>query len=244
MPLSVVVQSPAHLVRQPVAQSLAALGIQVREFSDLGDAVARLNELSPDLVVVDADGAPRQWRTLVTGLGGTHGRVGVVLLSGRVSFEDAHDAQSLGISGIIKKPFRGTEHATRIVDAALARRGLRARRSHPRCRLDGTTDAVLEVELPTGAERLALWDISNVGAGVAVADAEARAALHAGEYFPAASLDWGEAHLVLSFRVVHVTGDVAGVQFISVADGAPRLAHALADRFARAIGPQENRHRW
>jgi len=244
MPLSVVVQSPAHLVRQPVAQSLAALGLLVREFADLGEAVARLNELSPDLIVVDADGAPRQWRTLVSGLGGARGRVGVVLLSGRVSFDDAHDAQSLGISGIIKKPYRGTEHATRIVDAALARRGLRARRSHPRCRLDGTTDAVLEVELPAGAERLALWDISNVGAGAAVATAEARAALRAGEYFPAASLDWGDVHLVLSFRVAHVTGEVAGLQFISVADGAPRLAHALSDRFARAIGPRENRNRW
>ena len=244
MPLSVVVQSPAHLVRQPVAQSLAALGLLVREFADLGEAVARLNELSPDLIVVDADGAPRQWRTLVSGLGGARGRVGVVLLSGRVSFDDAHDAQSLGISGIIKKPYRGTEHATRIVDAALARRGLRARRSHPRCRLDGGTDAVLEVALPAGAERLALWDISNVGAGAADATAEARAALRAGEYFPAASLDWGDVHLVLSFRVAHVTGEVAGLQFISVADGAPRLAHALSDRFARAIGPRENRNRW
>ena len=244
MPLSVVVQSPAHLVRQPVAQSLAALGLMVREFADLGEAVARLNEIAPDLFVVDADGAPRQWRTLVAGLGGALGRVGVVLLSGRVSFDDAHDAQSLGISGIIKKPYRGTEHATRIVDAALARRGLRARRSHPRCRLDGTTDAVLEVELPAGAERFALWDISNVGAGVAAATAEAREALHAGEYFPAASLDWGEAHLVLSLRVAHVTGEVAGVQFISVTDGAPRLAHALADRFARAIDPREKRNRW
>ncbi len=244
MPLSVVVQSPAHLVRQPVAQSLAALGLSVREFADLGEAVTRLNELSPDLVVVDADGAGRQWRALAAGLGGAGARVGVVLLAGRVSFDDAHDAQSLGISLIIKKPFRGAEHATRIVDAALARRGMRARRAHPRCRLDGTTDAVLEIALPEGDERLPMWDISIVGAGVAVATAEARAALRAGEYFPAATIDWGEAHLVLSFRVSHVTGDVAGLQFISVADGAPRLAHALADRFARAIGALENRHRW
>jgi hypothetical protein len=101
MPLSVVVQSPAHLVRQPVAQSLAALGLLVREFADLGEAVARLNELSPDLVVVDADGAARQWRTLVAGLGGARGRVGVVLLAGRVSFDDAHDAQSLGIALVV-----------------------------------------------------------------------------------------------------------------------------------------------
>ncbi len=241
MPLSVIVQSPAHLVRQPVAQSLAALGLAVREFADLGEVVARLNELSPDLVVVDADAAGKQWRTLAAGLGGARGRVGVVLLAGRVSFDDAHDAQSLGIAGIIKKPFRGAEHAARIVEAALARRGLRARRAHPRCR---AADAVLEIALPAGDERLPLWDISTVGAGAAIATAEARAAVRAGEYFPAATIDWGEAHLVLSFRVAHVTGDVAGLQFLSVMDGAPRLARALADRFARSIGPLENRHRW
>jgi CheY-like chemotaxis protein len=244
MPLSVVVQSPAHLVRQPVAQSLATFGVSVHEFSDLGEAVALLNALSPDLVVVDADGAGRQWRTLVAGLGGTSARVGVVLLSGRVSFDDAHDAQSLGVAGIIKKPYRGADHAARIVDAALARRGLRARRAHPRCRLDGASDAVLEIALPAGDERLPLWDISNVGAGVAIATLEARGALGAGEYFPAATIDWGGVHLELSLRVAHVTGDVAGLQFISVTDGAERLARTITERFARAIGPLENRNRW
>ena len=77
-----------------------------------------------------------------------------------------------------------------------------------------------------------------------MSSAEARAALRDGEYFPAATIDWGEAHLVLSFRVRHVDDDVAGLQFLSVVDGAPRLAHALAGRFARTIGPLENRHRW
>ena len=60
MPLQVVVQAAAHLIRQPIAQSLSALGIAVREFSDIGDVVGRLNEISPDLLVVDADGAARR----------------------------------------------------------------------------------------------------------------------------------------------------------------------------------------
>ena len=244
MPLRVVVQSPAHLVRQPVAQALAAYGVAVREFADLGEVVARVNELSPDLIVVDADGAPRQWRALVAGLGGLHGRVGVVLLAGVVSFDDAHDAQALGIAGIIRKPFRGAAHASRLVDAALARRGIRPRRAFPRCPLDGASEAFLEIALPSGDERLALWNISKGGAAAAVSSAEARAALRDGEYFPAATIDWGEAHLVLSFRVRHLDDNVAGLQFLSVVDGAPQLAHALAGRFTRTIGPLENRHRW
>lgn len=46
MLLPVVVQAAAHRVRQPVVQSPSTLDIAVREFADLGDVVARLNDLS------------------------------------------------------------------------------------------------------------------------------------------------------------------------------------------------------
>lgn len=242
MPLRFAVQSPTHLVRQPVAQCLAGLGCEVREYGSIEEAVARLNEFVPDILVVDADAVPRQWRTLASGLG--RGRVGLVLLAGRVSFDDAHDAQTLGVAGIIRKPFRGGEHAGRLIEAALARRGVRARRAVPRLPLDGSTDATLDIALPAGDERLPLWNLSTVGAAVAVPSPESRSALREGEYFPAAGIAWGGVRLALSLRVRHVTEDVVGLQFLSVVDGARDLARALAERFARLVGPLENRSRW
>jgi DNA-binding NarL/FixJ family response regulator len=244
MPLQVVVQAAAHLVRQPIVQSLSALGIAVREFADPGEFVARLNDLSPDLVVMDADGMARRWRTIAAGLGGARGGPGLVLLAGRFSFADAHDAQALGVSRVIMKPYRREEHAARLLDAALARRGLRPRRSTPRVPLPGAEGAVLELSLPTGEERLAVRDIAEGGIAVSPATRAASDALVEGERFPGASLVWGSLRLELSFDVSHVTGGIVGLRFIRALDGWPQLARILGERLARALGSLERKRRW
>jgi DNA-binding NarL/FixJ family response regulator len=244
MPLQVVVQAATHLVRQPIAQSLSALGISVREFTDLGEVVARLNDLSPDLIVMDADGMARRWRTLAAGLGGARGRAGLVLLAGRFSFTDAHDAQALGVSGVIVKPYRGEEHAARLLDAALARRDLRPRRAAPRILLPDGEVAVFELSLPSGEERLPVRNIAEGGIGVATVTTAANAALTEGERFPAASLVWGSVRLELSFDVAHATAGTAGLRFLKAWEGWPQLARALGERLARAAGPSERKRRW
>jgi DNA-binding NarL/FixJ family response regulator len=243
MPL-VIVQAAAHLVRQPIAQSLAALGIAVRELADLGEVVARLNDLSPDLIVMDADGMARAWRTLAAGLGGAQGRVGLVLLASRFAFADAHDAQALGIAGVIMKPYRRNEHAAKLLDAVLARKGLRPRRSTPRVTLTEAEDAHLELSLPSGEEVLPVHTIAEGGITVSAASAAANAALIEGERFPAATLVWGEMRLELSFEVVHAADGIAGVRFIQVLEGWPRLARALGERLTRALGQIERKRRW
>jgi CheY-like chemotaxis protein len=244
MPLQVVVQAATHLVRQPIAQSLSVLGISVREFTDLGEVVARMNDLSPDLIVMDADGMAHRWRTLAAGLGGARGGVGLVLLAGRFSFADAHDAQALGVSGVIMKPYRREEHAARLLDAALARRDLRPRRLTPRIAVPDGEGAVFELSLPTGEVRLPVRNIAEGGAAVATVTAAANAALTEGERFPAASLLWGTLRLELSFDVAHARGGIAGLRFIRVWEGWPHLTHTLGERLSRALGPIERRRRW
>jgi hypothetical protein len=244
MPLQVVVQAAAHLVRQPIAQSLSALDISVREFADLGEVVARLNDLSPALIVVDADGMARRWRALAAGLGGARGGVGLVLLASRFSFADAHDAQALGVAGVIMKPYRRGEHAARLLDAALARKGLRPRRSTPRVPLPDGEGAALELSLPTGEERLPIRNIAEGGIAVSVSSPAAAAALVEGEHYPAASLAWGPLQLELSFDVVHAAAGIAGLRFIRVLEGWPQLARTLGERLARALGQIERKRRW
>ena len=244
MLLQIVVQAAAHLVRQPIVQSLSALGISVREFTDLGEAVARLNDLSPDLIVMDADGMARRWRALAASLGGARGGVGLVLLAGRFSFEDAHDAQALGVAGVIVKPYRPEEHAARLLDAALARRDLRPRRLAPRLPLPDGEGAFFELSLPSGEERLPVRNIAEGGVAVAASTPAASAALTEGEHFPSASLVWGALQLELSFDVAHATAGIAGLRFIKVLEGWPQLARTLGERLARAAGPLERKRRW
>jgi DNA-binding NarL/FixJ family response regulator len=258
--LRVVVQAATHLVRQPIAQSLSALGLAVREFADLAEMVARLNELSPELIVMDADGMARPWRTLAAGLGSARsgveprprggveprprGGVGLVLLASRFSFADAHDAQALGVAGVIMKPYRREEHAVRLLDIALARKGLRPRRAAPRTSLPEGEEAWFELSLPTGDERLPVNNIAEGGVAVGVVTTAANAALVEGENFPAATLVWGSLRLELSFVVAHTTAGTAGLRFIQVVEGWPRRARALEERFARAVGPLERKRRW
>jgi DNA-binding NarL/FixJ family response regulator len=244
MLLQIVVQAAAHLVRQPVAQSLSALGISVREFTDLGEVVARLNDLSPDLIVMDADGMARRWRALAAGLGGVRGGVGLVLLAGRFSFADAHDAQALGVAGVIMKPYRREEHAARLLDAALARRDLRPRRLAPRIALPDGEGAFFELSLPSGEERLPVRNIAEGGVAVAASTPAASAALTEGEHFPSATLVWGALQLELSFDVAHATAGIVGLRFINVLEGWPQLVRTLGERLARAVGPLERKRRW
>jgi CheY-like chemotaxis protein len=244
MPLQVVVQAGARLVRQPVVQSLSALDVSVREFADLGDAIARLNELSPDLIVMDADGMARRWRTLAAGLGGARGDVGLVLLASRFSFADAHDAQALGVAAVIMKPYRREQHAARLLEAALARRGLRARRATPRVPLPDGEGAALELSLPAGEERLPVLNVAEGGIAVSVPSLTAGAALAEGERFPAATLAWGSLRLELSFEVAHTTAGTAGLRFLQVLEGWPQLARTLRERLERSLGTIERKRRW
>jgi hypothetical protein len=165
--------------------------------------------------------------------------VGLVLLASRFSFADAHDAQALGVAGVIMKPYRREEHAARLLEIALARKGLRPRRSTPRMTLPDGEGATLELALPTGEERLPVRNIA-----VSVSSLAAGAALAAGERFPAATLAWGTLRLELSFEVAHTTAGAAGVRFIQVLEGWPQLTRLLGARFSRALGPIERRRRW
>jgi DNA-binding NarL/FixJ family response regulator len=243
MPL-LIVQAPAHLVRQPIVQSLSALGIAVREFTDLGEAVSRLNDLSPDLMVVDADGMARRWRTLAAGLGSVRGGIGLVLLASRFSFADAHDAQALRVAGVIMKPYRREEHAARLLEAVLARKGLRPRRLTPRVTLTEAEDAHLELSLPSGEEHLLVRDIAEGGIAVVASSPAAATALVEGEHFPSATLSWGALRRELSFEVVHASDGIAGLRFIRVLEGWPQLARILGERLARALGRIERKRRW
>ncbi len=243
MSLRVVVLAAAHLVRQPVAQSLAALDFAVTESSDLAEVVGRLNDLAPDLIVMDADGMARQWRALAAGLGGARTNVGLVLLAGRFSFEDAHDAQALRVAAVIIKPYRREEHAVRLLDVALARRGLRALRAAPRLPMSPETGATLLLPLPNGERAFPLVNLSEGGAAVRL-DPAASAAFRPGEFFPAGMLGWGDVRVDLACDVVHCAAEAAGLSFSRIFDGRAKLDRALGERFERALGSLERKRRW
>src|SRR5271169_673151 len=148
MPLRAVILGRILLVRQPIAQSLNALDFETFEFSDFAELVSHLDLTSPSLIVMDADGMSREWRTLAAAQGARRGAAALVLVTSRFSFDDAHDALALKVAGVIVKPFRGDQHAPRLLDLALRQVKIRARRGSPRFAVPAGMNAVLRLPGP------------------------------------------------------------------------------------------------
>ena len=244
MSLRVVVLGKILLVRQPIAQSLSALDFEVFESSDFAEVIANLDFTTPALVVMDADGMSREWRTLAARLGAQRGSASLVLVTSRFSFDDAHDALALRVAGVIVKPFRTEEHTPRLLDIALRKINMRARRASPRFAIPASVNAALRLSSPDGED---VFPLRNIAEGGAMIDTEAGTPgtpIVPGSVVPLAALSWGEMQFEASLVVVHRNGKTGGIRFSRFFDGGPRLLRALKERRAKALGVPGRRQRW
>jgi hypothetical protein len=186
----------------------------------------------------------REWRANGAALGARQGAAALVLLTSRFSFDDAHDALALRVSGVIVKPFRREEHTPRLLDLALRKMNVRARRESPRFAVPATINVVLRLPMSDGED---VFPLKNIAEGGATIDMEAGAAgssLAHGSSVPLATLSWGEVQLEAELSVVHREANAGGVRFSRFFDGAPKLFRALKERHARALGSHGRRRRW
>jgi CheY-like chemotaxis protein len=244
MPLRAVILGKVLIVRQPIAQSLSALDFEVFESADFADAFEHLDFTRPSVVVMDADGTAREWRALAARLGAGPGAAALVLVTSRFSFDDAHDALALRVAGVIVKPFRKEEHAPRLLDLALRKMNVRARRAAPRFAVPASMNAVLRVPRSDGEDVL---PVRNIAEGGAMIDTEAVASappFAAGGFVPLATLAWGDVQVEAQLDVVHWQENSAGVRFARIFEGGPKLLRALKDRHEKALGPQGGRRKW
>ena len=244
MSLRVVVLGKILLVRQPIAQSLGALDFEVFESSDFEVVMAHLDSTAPSLVVMDADGMSREWRALAAGLGARQGAAACVLVTSRFSFDDAHDALALRVAGVIMKPFRREEHTPRLLDLALRKMNVRARRESPRFAVPAALSAVLRLPVSDGEDVFPLKNIAEGGATIDTEAGTAGSSLAPGSFVPLATLSWGEVKLEAELSVVHREANAGGVRFSRFFDGAPKLLRALEERHVKALGPRGRRRKW
>jgi hypothetical protein len=232
------------LVRQPIAQSLGALDFVAFESSEFSHALSALDHASPSLVVMDVDGMTREWRMLAARLFAKRGTTALVLVASRFSFDDAHDAMSLSVAGVIMKPFRNSQHTGRLLDLALRHMHVKARRSTARFTVPEGVRPALRLAGSKGEFVLPLKNISERGAAIDMNENGGGSILHPGGFFPLATLSWGEVQLETAIEVVHCDTQLAGIRFSRIFDGAPRFLRALEERQERAIGPQEMKRKW
>lgn len=244
MPLRAAILGKILLVRQPIAQALSALDFETFEFSDFSEFVSHLDLTLPSLIVIDADGLSREWRTLAAGQGARRGTAALVLVTSRFTFDDAHDAMALKVAGVIVKPFRGGQHTPRLVDLALRQMNIRARRASPRFAVPASMDAVLRLSDPRGKNAFPLKNISEGGAAVNMESGSAGSLLDVGTFVPSADISWGDVQLEAAIDVVYRDEHTAGIRFSRFFDGATKFLRALKERHDKAAGSQGIKRKW
>jgi DNA-binding NarL/FixJ family response regulator len=234
-----VVVATTHLVRQLVGPCLTPLGGQLYEFSELEGLAPRINEIDPELIVLDIDGTGRQWRAAAATLNSIPRPAPLVLLAGRFGFDDAHEALALGVASVILKPYRREEHTERLYDLVLKRRGIRPRRSEPRLVPPHGQPLRAEWQDATGRNSAPVRDISSEGLGVAPEDA-----LDKGAFVPAVEVSVRGENVGFSARVVDRARGRAGLRVIAWTQGRPRWIRLLEELHTRAFGEGRARRKW
>ena len=222
---------------------MSALDFQVIECTELTEARTALDAGATALVVMDADGQAREWRALAAGVAAEHPTTAVVLLASRFGFEDAHQAMALKVAGVILKPFRKEEHTPLLLDMALRRMNLWARRSSPRLRLSETMAATLKDD-EHGNLQFQIRNIAEGGAGVTTESDPQWSGLAPGASFPVAVLSLGDSTIELSVTCIYSTDGTAGVRFSRFYDSPRKLLALLEERRVRALGIGGRKRKW
>jgi len=210
----------------------------VIEASEIAEAISAVQSTVPTLVVMDADGMAREWRILAAGMSAQQSAA-IVLIASRFNFDDVHDAQALRVAGVIVKPFKREEHTERLLDIALRRQNIRARRSAPRFAIPKDARAEMRLGRAGKTELFPLLNISEGGAKVV-----AEAAWQPDPNASPSSLSWGNVNLEVSIELVHRQKDGVGVRFTKIWEGGPKVLHALEERQARALGARRKKRKW
>jgi CheY-like chemotaxis protein len=239
MPLKVIVIGKTLIARQPIAQALDTLDFQVIEASEIAEAVSAVRATRPVLIVLDADGMAREWRMLAAAAGAQPQRPALVLLTSKFNFDDVHDAQALRVAAVIVKPFRREEHTERLLDLALHQRNIRAQRFAPRFAIPRDTKAELRIGRAGSADIFPVMNIAEGGAKVV-----AEAAWEPAKDGPPVTLSWGNVQLEVSVELIHRQLDGAGIRFVKIWEGAPKILRALEERQARALGQRRKKRKW
>jgi DNA-binding response OmpR family regulator len=214
----------------------------VHEYAEISSALKILQEIVPEIIILDVEDDLRSWRLLVAGLVSAQRRVRIVLMARRMGIDEAAEAKRLGVAGVILKPFREEEHVGRLVELMNDARSVKPRRQHVRYYPEAESQSMLTMPGPLST----LYRIVNVSLGgvcLAASKSGLRDLDGAGNEAPV-RLSTGGIHLGVTCRVVHRSEELMGVQFLSMTSGRPDFLEHLGSLQSRVFGPRRVRGPW
>ena len=246
MNMNIVVISKLHLIRQSLMQRLKSLGFNVYLFSDIQEFLPRFNLVNPDIILMDGDGAEKEWKLLAKGLSNVKKIIIFILLISAISIDSANEAIALGIAGIILKPFNPEEHIKKIMEIVHKNRSHELKRSAPRFYPDIEDRGTLSFFDSEKKEpvNFTLINISRRGALLHLINPLVKEELQPGYRIPDAELKLHSIELDVSCTVVHRYGQYIGVLFENIHTGKSQLYRYIETLDNNIFGTVRLKGKW
>lgn len=161
MDQNLVVISKSEEIRNSFAESYSLLGFEVSVSEDILELIRDLNVLEPDYVIIDIDELARRWKIVASGLRLAQRKIMIILLAETVTLEAANEALTLGVSGIIVKPFLPEFHLKRVYDIIHRKLPIEGTRVYPRFYTGSVFQGDLTVSVP-GTDKTHTFELVNV----------------------------------------------------------------------------------
>ena len=168
MDQNLVVISKSEEIRKSFAESYSLLGFEVTVSEDILELIRDLNIIEPHYVIMDIDKLARRWKIAASGLRLAQGKIMVILIAETVTLEEANEALTLGVSGIIVKPFLPEFHLKRVYDIIHRKLPVEGGRVYPRFYTGPVFQGALTVTVPDTykVHTFELVNVSQIGAAI------------------------------------------------------------------------------
>ncbi|MFP4365165.1 MAG: response regulator [Spirochaetia bacterium] len=243
MRFRILIISRIHIVRKKLTESLQPLGYIVHTYADIREPITKLNLIKPDAVIIDGDGAEKEWRLIAHTMQNFTKNHAYILIKSTISKADAKEAAKYGISGIIVKPFDSEEHISRIIQIIDTKLHIPQKRHQPRYYPDDAITAELQYFINEGKE-LNILDIENIheeGALVSIRFPKLSEDLRPGRRIVAAKLLLGSQDISISFKVVFRRMNKIGLHFEDIRSNRKAFETFLQEYTNKVFGPYEYR---
>ncbi len=246
MEINLVVIAKLHIIRQSLMQRLKPLGYNVYTFADAQELLKHFSTINPDAIVMDGDGEEKTWKLLLLGLKKLKKRIFFILMISKMSIDEANQAISLGVSGIILKPFNPAQHIRKISEIILEEKSIQMKREFPRFYFGANEKASLKY-FDTKIKDITSFIVINLsqrGALLHLIYPETKDVLQPGYRVPEGKLTLGTMEFSISFMVIHNESNKIGILIEEIHSEKNQFYKYIDTHYTNIFGTSKVKGKW
>jgi DNA-binding response OmpR family regulator len=243
---NLVVISKSAEIRKSFLESYSLLGFEVSVSEDILELIRDLNVLEPDYVIMDIDKLARRWKIAASGLRLAQRKIMIILIAETVTLEEANEALTLGVSGIIVKPFLPEFHLKRVYDIIRRKLPTEGARVYPRFYTGSVFQGGLTVAVPetNKIHNFELVNVSQIGAAIRSKVPSIAPELQADTFIEEATLSLDNEQFAVDVQVIFRKQGLLGVYFHRIKKGESNFQRFIQRLSLKAFGISGIKGRW